>query len=136
MKEYGEIDSKFRYVILASKRAKQLLKGAKPKLKPKTKNLIRVAQDEVRRGLIEFEIVQNKVEEYGETGDDMFIGEEINAVSALADAESGGEAVQKKDETEAAAAGEPDSDVDAGDIPPDDSADDSEAGSEEEPEEK
>ncbi len=122
MKEYGEIDSKFRYVILASKRAKQLLKGARPKLKPKTKNLIRVAQEEVKRGLIDFEIVQNKVEEYSETGDDMFIGEEIRAVSALADAGSTAEAEEKGEETE--------------DVPLDDSGDDSESDSEEEPEDK
>jgi DNA-directed RNA polymerase subunit K/omega len=136
LKEYGEIDSKFRYVILASKRAKQLLKGAKPKLKPKTKNLIRVAQDEVKRGLIEFEIVQNKVEEYSEAGDDMFIGEEIKAVSALADAESADEAVEKEDEPGAAAVAEADSDVDADDVPRDDSEDDAKSESKEEPEDK
>lgn len=82
MKEYSDIDSKFRYVILASKRAKQLLKGAKPKIKSKSKNLIRVAQQEVKQGLIEFEIIENPVEEFIDTGDDMFIGEEIRAVAA------------------------------------------------------
>lgn len=79
MKEFGEIDSKFRYVILASKRAKQLLKGAKPKIKSKSKNLIRVAQQEVKQGMVEFEIIQNQVEEFIDTDDDMFIGEEIKA---------------------------------------------------------
>ncbi len=82
MKEYSDIDSKFRYVILASKRAKQLLKGAKPKIKSKSKNLVRVAQQEVKQGLIEFEIIENPVEEFIDTGDDMFIGEEIRAVAA------------------------------------------------------
>jgi DNA-directed RNA polymerase subunit K/omega len=79
LKEFGEIDSKFRYVILASKRAKQLLKGAKPKIKSKSKNLIRVAQQEVKQGMVEFEIIQNQVEEFIDTDDDMFIGEEIKA---------------------------------------------------------
>ena len=82
MKDYDEIDSKFRYIILASKRAKQLLKGAKPKIKSKSRNLIRVAQQEVKQGLIEFEIIQNPVEEFIESGDDMFIGEEIRAAEA------------------------------------------------------
>jgi DNA-directed RNA polymerase subunit K/omega len=82
LKEYSEIDSKFRYIILASKRAKQLLKGAKPKVKSKSRNLIRVAQQEVMQGLVEFEIIQNQVEEFTDTGDDMFIGEEIQAAVA------------------------------------------------------
>jgi DNA-directed RNA polymerase subunit K/omega len=82
LKDYGEIDSKFRYIILASKRAKQLLKGAKPKIKSKSRNLIRVAQQEVKMGLIEFEIIQNPVEEFIDSGDDMFIGEEIRAAEA------------------------------------------------------
>lgn len=77
MKEYGDIDSKFRYVILVSKRAKQLLKGAKPKIKSKTKNLIRVAQEEVDKGLVDFELVKHKVDELHSVEDDIFIGEEL-----------------------------------------------------------
>lgn len=77
MKKYGDIDSKFRYVILASRRAKQLLKGAKPKIKSRSKNLIRVAQEEVEKGLIGYEIVHKKQDEVRESGDDMFIGEEL-----------------------------------------------------------
>ena len=87
LKDYSDIDSKFRYVILASKRAKQLLKGAKPKIKSKSKNLIRVAQQEVKAGLVEFEIIQNQTEEFSDSGDDMFIGEEIQAVSAIPEEE-------------------------------------------------
>lgn len=77
MKKYSDIDSKFRYVILASRRAKQLLKGSKPKIKSRSKNLIRVAQEEVEKGLIGFEIVQKKQDEVRESRDDMFIGEEL-----------------------------------------------------------
>ncbi len=77
MKKYGDIDSKFRYVILASRRAKQLLKGAKPKIRSRSKNLIRVAQEEVKRGLIGYEIVQKKQDEVRESSDEMFIGEEL-----------------------------------------------------------
>ena len=76
MERYGDLDSKFRFVILASKRAKQLLQGSKPKIKTKSKNLIRIAQAEVRAGLIDYEIIQPKKEEAREA-EDIFIGEEI-----------------------------------------------------------
>jgi DNA-directed RNA polymerase subunit K/omega len=72
-----DIDSKFRYVILASKRAKQLLKGAKPKLKSKSKNLIRIAQEEVDRGMVDYEIVQSRPEDLQDIEDNIFIGEDL-----------------------------------------------------------
>jgi DNA-directed RNA polymerase omega subunit len=77
LKNYGDIDSKFRYVILASMRAKQLLRGAKPLIKSKSKNLIRVAQEEVKKGLVDFEIVKSSPEETPSIEEEMFIGEEI-----------------------------------------------------------
>jgi DNA-directed RNA polymerase omega subunit len=60
---FGKIDSKFRFVILASKRAKQILKGAKVKVRSKSKNPIRIAQIEMKEGLIDFEILQPKRED-------------------------------------------------------------------------
>ena len=80
MKEYGDIDSKFRFVIIAALRAKQLLGGAKPRLKSKSKNLIRIAQEEVKQGLVDYEIFKTTMEEIEEISDSnekMFIGEEI-----------------------------------------------------------
>jgi DNA-directed RNA polymerase subunit K/omega len=77
LKAYGDLDSKFRFVILASKRAKQLLQGAKPKIKTKSKNLIQVAQKEVKQRLIDYEIVQPKAEEFQGGEDEAFIGEEL-----------------------------------------------------------
>ena len=80
LKDYGEIDSKFRYVILAAMRAKQLLGGAKPRLKSRSKNLIRIAQEEVKQGLVDFEIIKaakEEKEEIAETNEEMFIGEEL-----------------------------------------------------------
>lgn len=100
MKEYSDIDSKFRYVILASKRAKQLLKGAKPKIKSKSKNLIRVAQQEVQKGLVEFEIIQNQVEDFIDTDDDMFIGEEIKLAAPPVEEEAAEEAAEEDDAQE------------------------------------
>ena len=80
MKDYGDIDSKFRYVILAAMRAKQLLSGAKPRIKSRSKNLIRIAQEEVKQGLVDYEIVKAVKGEREDTSDskkEMFIGEEI-----------------------------------------------------------
>ena len=75
MNRFGNVDSKFRFVILASKRAKQLLRGAKPKIKTKSRNPIRIAQTEVRSGVIEFEILPTQKEEYQEQEDRVFVGE-------------------------------------------------------------
>src|SRR5512137_2209523 len=71
---FGNIDSKYRFVILASKRAKQLLKGAKPKIKAKSRNLIRIAQAEVKSGLIEYEILPERAEELPDAEERVFVG--------------------------------------------------------------
>lgn len=78
MNSYGNIDSKFRFVILASKRAKQLLKGAKARIKTRSKNPIRLAQAEVRSGVIEYEILPTQKEEYQEQEDRVFVGESMH----------------------------------------------------------
>jgi DNA-directed RNA polymerase omega subunit len=72
-----EIDSKFRFVIIASKRAKQLLCGAKPKVKSKFRNLIRIAQEEIEQGLIGFDLVRSIKEEAHDVKDDVLIGQEL-----------------------------------------------------------
>ena len=77
MKTYSDFDSKFRFVIVAAKRAKQLLKGAKPKIKSKSKNLIKIAQEEVLEGLVEYDIVDSSLEEPQVSDGDMFIGQEL-----------------------------------------------------------
>ena len=95
MKTYTEIDSKFRFVILASKRAKQLLHGAKPKVKSKLKNPIRVALNEVRSGLIDYEIIEPIIEEVHVPKEDGFIGEEIGIKEEIE--EEATKKVQRKD---------------------------------------
>ena len=77
MKTSTEIDSKFRFVILAAKRAKQLLRGSKPRLRSKSRNPIRVAQLEVAKGLVHFDIVEPIKEEVRKPKEEGFIGEEI-----------------------------------------------------------
>jgi DNA-directed RNA polymerase omega subunit len=77
LKSSTEIDSKFRFVILAAKRAKQLLRGSKPRVKSKSKNPIRVAQLEVNKGLVHYDIIEPKKEPVRKPAEEGFIGEEI-----------------------------------------------------------
>jgi DNA-directed RNA polymerase omega subunit len=72
LQTYGKLDSKFRFVILASKRAKQLLKGSKVKLRTKARNPIRIAQIEVKEGLVDYEILQPNPEDGLEADKDVF----------------------------------------------------------------
>jgi len=50
-----EIDSKYRLVLLAAKRSKQLQRGAKPRVFGPAKKTTRVALEEVRRGLVRYQ---------------------------------------------------------------------------------
>ncbi len=92
MKSYTEIDSKFRFVIVAAKRAKQLLRGSKPRIKSESKNPIRVAQMEVNKGLVNYEIIEIKEERVRKPDEEGFIGEKIR---------DKGEEPIKKDESKA-----------------------------------
>jgi DNA-directed RNA polymerase subunit omega len=52
------IDSKFRFILVAAKRARQLQAGARPLIQTSTKKVTRVAQQEVASGLIPFELLE------------------------------------------------------------------------------
>ncbi len=54
------IDSKFRMILVAAKRARQLQAGAKPLLQTNSKKPTRVAQQEVSSGLIPYEVLELK----------------------------------------------------------------------------
>ncbi|MCP2519935.1 DNA-directed RNA polymerase subunit omega [Candidatus Aminicenantes bacterium AC-335-K20] len=72
MKELNGIDSRYRFVIIAAKRSKQLLKGAKPKIKTNTKNLIKIAQEEVAQGLVKYEILRaESIEQMEKKGEEI-----------------------------------------------------------------
>ncbi len=81
MKDLGNVDSKYRFVIIASKRAKELLKGAKSRIKSRSKNPVRIAQQEVRMGLVDFEILKTKSEDVTDQEERIFLGEEIGGES-------------------------------------------------------
>jgi DNA-directed RNA polymerase omega subunit len=101
-----EIDSKFRFVIIAAKRAKQLLNGAKPKVKSKSRNLIRVAQEETEQGVIGFTIIKPKKEELHDVEAEVVIVEELEDKEGETEEEAGkveseeDEEVSKEEEEE------------------------------------
>ena len=49
------IDSKYRLVLLAAKRSKQIQKGARPRLQSASHKPTRVALEEVERGLVPYQ---------------------------------------------------------------------------------
>jgi DNA-directed RNA polymerase subunit omega len=51
------LDSKFRFILVAARRARQLQGGAKPLLQTATKRSTRVAQQEVGAGLVPVELM-------------------------------------------------------------------------------
>jgi DNA-directed RNA polymerase subunit omega len=53
----SKIDSKYRLVLLAAKRSKQIQKGARPRIQTTAKKPTRVALEEVQRGLITYQQV-------------------------------------------------------------------------------
>ena len=100
MDVFGNIDSKYRFIILAAKRAKQLLKGAKPKIHGKSKSLIRIAQAEVRSGLIEYEIIPARMEDIPEREERVFVGAGLADEAGDLDALSGKDLVEGEADVE------------------------------------
>lgn len=54
------IGSKYRFIIIAADRAKQLQNRAKPKVKIKSTKPAKIAMREVEDGLISFEILKSE----------------------------------------------------------------------------
>ena len=56
-----EVDSKYRLIILAAKRSKQLQRGAQPRIEidPQKHKPTRIALEEVMRGRVHFAIKEN-----------------------------------------------------------------------------
>jgi len=50
------IDSKFRYVLLVSKRAEQLIQGGQPKMRPRHFKPTRIAMDEVEKNVVKWQL--------------------------------------------------------------------------------
>jgi DNA-directed RNA polymerase subunit K/omega len=50
------IDSKFRYVLLVSKRAEQLIQGAQPRTRSRHAKPTRVAMEEVEKNVVKWQL--------------------------------------------------------------------------------
>ncbi|MDD8019890.1 MAG: DNA-directed RNA polymerase subunit omega [Acidobacteriota bacterium] len=84
--EQNSFDSKFRFIIVAAQRAKQLLKGEHPKIKSKYKNPIRLAEEEVRTGAVQYEILPSKAE--GATEEEVILTEALPLEAAETETEA------------------------------------------------
>jgi DNA-directed RNA polymerase omega subunit len=62
VENFDYIDSKFRLSLLAARRAKQLVGGSRKKVDILAENPLTIALEEIRRGKINFEILED--EEY------------------------------------------------------------------------
>ena len=51
-----DVDSKFRFITVASQRAKQIQNGAKPRVEIKSRKPTRVAMQEVLAGAVSWEV--------------------------------------------------------------------------------
>ena len=58
------VDSRFRYVLLVSKRAEQLIQGAQPRTKSRHAKPTRVAMEEVEKNQVKWQLTA-PVEEEG-----------------------------------------------------------------------
>lgn len=61
-----EFDSKFRFILVAAERAKQIQNGAPPKIQIKARKPAHVAIRETQMGLVEWEILEEAQMEYEE----------------------------------------------------------------------
>ena len=58
MNKIGSIDSKFRYIIVAAKRTRQLQAGSKPMVGGQGRKFTRIAMEEVSAGLVKFDLTE------------------------------------------------------------------------------
>ena len=52
-----QVDSKFRFILLAAKRARQLQTGAKPLVHTTSRKPTRIAQEELKSGVLKWELL-------------------------------------------------------------------------------
>jgi DNA-directed RNA polymerase subunit omega len=62
-KNQAGIDSKYRKILIAAKRSKQIQKGARPRVQLVNAKPTRIALEEVSRGLVDYEIIPRTEEE-------------------------------------------------------------------------
>ena len=53
----AHVDSKYRFILIAAKRARQLQGGAKPLVHTSSRKTTRIAQEELKAGVLQFELL-------------------------------------------------------------------------------
>lgn len=66
MKLVDGFDSKYRYVLVAARRARQLQNGAQPVVEPHSGKACRIAEQEINAGKVKWEVGKTPVEVAGE----------------------------------------------------------------------
>ena len=59
----NEIDSKYRLVLLAARRSKQLQRGAPAKIRSAARKFTRLALEEAQQGLVQYEPLAKQIAE-------------------------------------------------------------------------
>ena len=59
-------ESKFRMILVAAKRARQIQSGAKPLVHTTARKPTRVAQEELKAGVLPYEVLQTEISEENE----------------------------------------------------------------------
>ena len=97
MENSTNIDSKFRLVLLAAKRAKQLLRGSRKRIPMEAENPLTIALEEIKLGLVDFEITDGtpRKPDLSIFGDETEAETEVETEAEDAsEAETAGEAVE------------------------------------------
>lgn len=68
-------DSKFRQILVAARRARQVQSGAKPLVLTQSRKPTRVAQDEMRAGVLPYEILTTMSTDSGPESVESPVGE-------------------------------------------------------------
>ena len=80
MEKLDFIDSKFRLAILAAKRGKQLLAGAKKRVDTSAENPLTIAVEEIYRGKVKFRILEENEKIKDEESTSLMLGNVEEAV--------------------------------------------------------
>ena len=80
MEKLDFIDSKFRLAILAAKRGKQLVAGAKKRVDTNAENPLTIAIEEIYKGKVKFRVLEPHVLLEDEEATSLLMGDEDEAV--------------------------------------------------------
>jgi DNA-directed RNA polymerase subunit omega len=74
------IDSKFRLAILAAKRGKQLVAGAKKRVDTQAENPLTIAIEEIYQGKVKFKLLEENEQIMDEESASLLLGNEEEAI--------------------------------------------------------